>query len=131
MPIFRPTWIFLASVEHHATGKGFGMAFKTDALATFLTESQARMAKEAGPSPNDDSAFPGKVVVLTILSKQPEPMLLEQLRTRCELPPVEFDRVLDYLIRMRWIESRDNGFSLTTAGREAAEQERQRLLRFG
>ncbi|MFO1083089.1 MAG: hypothetical protein U1E21_00860 [Reyranellaceae bacterium] len=107
------------------------MASKTDALATFLTESQARAEKSSGPSPDDDSAFAGKVVLLTILAKQTEPMPLDFLRMRAELPQVEFDRVLNYLIQMRWVDPRDNGFCLTDAGREAAEQERQRLLRFG
>lgn len=108
------------------------MASKTDALSTFLTESQARTDKMASPSPDDDPALAGKVVVLLILAKQSGPMPLEQLKTRCEISsPDEFDRVLGYLGQMGWIETRDTGLALTERGREAAEQERQRLLRFG
>ena len=107
------------------------MASKKDALATFLTESQALTEKKAGPSADEGSGLAGKVVILTILSKQPEPMAPEQLRIRCELSRSEFDRVVGYLIQKSWVETRDNGLCLTDAGSKAAEHERQRLLRFG
>ena len=106
-------------------------ASKADALAMFLTESQALRQKTAERPADDDFALPGRVVILTILCKQAEPMSQEQLMARSELPPAEFGRVVGHLDQMRWIETRNGGLRLTEAGREAAEQERQRLLRFG
>jgi len=103
---------------------------KTDALETFLTE-QAQSDRDIDRSADDDTALAGKVIILTILNKQTHPVLHDELMGRCELPPDQFERNLAYLIRKRWVETRDGSFQLTDAGREAAELERKRLLSFG
>jgi hypothetical protein len=107
---------------------------KTDALETFLTGiSQSRGdtgRDDMGGSPDDDAALPGNVVILTILNKEPDPTPRDVLMRRSELTPGQFERTLEYLLRIGWVEIQNGGFRLTNAGREAAEQERKRLLRF-
>jgi hypothetical protein len=102
---------------------------KIDALETFLTGT----AQSTGTSPSagDDTSFPGKVVILTILSLQTQPTSRKELGERSELKSYEFERTLDYLLQMHLIEKHDDAFQLTDAGRRAAAQERDRLLRFG
>jgi predicted transcriptional regulator len=105
---------------------------KTDALETLLTEiPQAQTDRETDRSADEDTAFAGKVIIQTILNKHPDPMSQDELMRRSELPADQFERNLAYLVRMGWVETRNSGFQLTDPGREAAEEERKRLLSFG
>ena len=101
---------------------------KTDALETFLTgisQSRGDTCRSA-----DHAAHPGNVIILTILDQETDPTLPDVLMRRSELPPAQFEQVLSHLVEIGWVETQNDGFRLTDAGREAAEQERRRLLRF-
>lgn len=106
------------------------MFSKQAPLETFLRSVKgSSQIEESERSPDRDSPMSAyRLVILTILSQVDDALPEEQLMAQSELSPAAYAEAIAGLQQDGLVQANERGFSLTEAGRDAAERERRRLL---
>lgn len=91
-------------------------------------ESEAEAVER--PAHDKDIGQGARAVILTILSKNADPVPEARLRSQSEINEDLYHQTLRELEQKHLVETTDRGWTLTTAGINAAAQERERILSF-